>query len=30
MFFACLIVGGAGIGFVSQKNQIIQLGQQKK
>jgi cell division protein FtsB len=30
IFFACLLVGGAGIGFASQKNQIIQLGQQMK
>jgi hypothetical protein len=27
-FLLCLLIGGAGIGFVWQKNQIYQLGQQ--
>jgi uncharacterized protein HemX len=26
----CLLIGGAGVGYVWQKNQIYQLGQQKK
>jgi hypothetical protein len=29
-FFLCLIIGGSGVGYVWQKNQIYELGQQKK
>jgi hypothetical protein len=27
-FFLCLLIGGSGVGYVWQKNQIAQLGQQ--
>lgn len=30
VFLLCLFIGGAGVGYVSQKNQIYQLGQQIK
>ena len=29
-FFLCLLIGGSAVGYVWQKNQIIQLGQQLK
>jgi hypothetical protein len=29
-FFLCLLIGGSGVGYVWQKNQIAQLGQQLK
>ncbi len=29
-FLLCLVIGGAGVGYVWQKNQIYQLGQQIK
>ena len=29
-FFLCLLIGGSGVGYVWQKNQIYQLGQQIK
>src|SRR5260221_14315678 len=29
-FFLCLLIGGSGVGYVWQKNQIYQLGQQRK
>ena len=29
-FFLCLLIGGTGVGYVWQKNQIFELGQQIK
>src|ERR1043166_7637892 len=29
-FLLCLLIGGSGVGYVWQKNQILQLGQQIK